>query len=249
MAIPVSRQTLIDYCFRILGYPVIEINVDDDQVEDRIDDALQFYQTYHSDSYLTTYFKHQITQEDFDAKSIQIPDEIFGIRQILPLLRGTSGSLGMFDARYQIMLSDMYSLGFSGELADYVHVQKYLSTINLLLGSGNRFRFNRHQGRLILDVDWGTDITVGDFIIAEADRIIDPAESPKIWNDYFLKKYATALIKRQWGINLKKFEGIQLPGGITMNGQQMFDEANEELQRLEEEARSNWEEPLGFLVG
>lgn len=246
--IPNSRKTFIDYCMRNLGFPVIQINVDDDQVSDRVDDALQFYQEYHSDGSIKTFFKHQVTQEDIDNKYIPVPDEILTVIRVLPFT-SSSSTVNMFDVRYQMMLNDMYNLGFAGNLDTYYQTIQHLNTVDMLFNGLPQTRFSRHANQLFIFSDWDRMIRKNDFIVVEAYRVIDPNAAPKIYNDMYLKKYATALIKRQWGINLKKFEGVQMPGGITLNGQQIFDEAQEELRTLEEEMRLNWEDPVDFMTG
>ena len=246
--IPNSRQSLINYCLRQLGAPVLEINVDDDQIEDRVDEALQFYREYHSDAIYHDYFKHEITQTDIDNKYIDIPDALINVIRILPLTFENS-SISMFDARYQMALSDMYNLGFSGNLANYAHVQQYMETINMMINGTPQVEFNRHMNRLYLNIDWERFLNVGDYVIVEGYRVVDPDTFTDIYNDMFLKRYLIALLKRQWGINLKKFEGMELPGGVTLSGQQMYDEATEEIRQIEEEMQLKYEMPVNFFVG
>lgn len=249
MAKPNSRQTLIDYCLRSLGYPVIEINVDEDQIEDRIDEALQFYQTYHADAVEKVYLKHQVTAQDIENKYIQLNDLITDVIRVLPI-RSALGSSSLFDIEYQMHLNDIYSLGFMGTLVEYQMSKQWLSLLDIVINDDNKeTNFERHKNQLAIDMDWGREVTEGEFIIVECYRILDPESFTKVYNDYFLKKYATALIKRQWGANLIKFEGMQMPGGVTFNGRQLFDDANQDIERLEEEARSNWELPTDFYTG
>jgi len=246
--IPNSRQTLIDYCLRNLGAPVLEINVDEDQIEDRVDEALQFYREYHSDAIAHEFFKHQVTQDDIDNRYIEIPDAVLNAVRVMPFTYENS-SISMFDARYQMALNDMYNLGFAGTLANYVHVQQYITTLDMMINGTPQVEFNRHQNRIYLNIDWERYLAVGDFLIVEGYRVVDPDTFPDVYNDMFLKRYLTALIKRQWGINLKKFEGMELPGGVTLNGQQMYDEATEELRQIEEEMQLKYEVPVDFFVG
>ena len=249
MAKPISRSTLIDYCYRSLGAPVIEINVDEDQVDDRIDEALQFYQTYHTDSIEKIYLKHQVTQTDIDNGYLPINDLITDVIRVMPL-RDSSPSDNMFDIRYQMHLNDVYSLGFMGSLAEYEMTQQWLALLDLIIDNDDKhISFERHKNQLRIDMDWSTEIAVGNYLVVECYRILDPALYSDVYNDYFLKKYATSLIKRQWGANLSKFEGMVMPGGVTFNGRQLFDDANEELTKLEEEVRLNWEQPVDFYVG
>jgi hypothetical protein len=249
MAKPNSRQTLIDYCLRSLGAPVIEINIDDDQLDDRVDEALQFYQHYHDDAIEKIYLKHEVTQTDIDNGYIAINDLITDVVRVLPL-RETVSSTDMFDIRYQIHLNDIYALGFMGSLTEYVMAQQWLSLLDLVIDSDEKHvNFERHMNRLTIHMDWSEEVEVGDHLLVECYRIIDPDTFTDVYNDYFLKRYATALIKKQWGQNLIKFEGMVMPGGVTFNGRQLFDDAVQELEQLVEEARLNWEKPVDFMTG
>jgi len=249
MAKPNSRQTLIDYCYRSLGAPVIEINVDDDQIDDRIDEAFQFYQTYHADAIEKIYLKHQVTQDDIDNGFIPINDLITDVIRVMPI-KDSGSANALFDAKYQMHLNDVFSLGFMGSLAEYEMTQQWLSLLDLIVGSNDKhISFERHKNQLRVDMDWAKEVLVGNYVIVECFRILDPTTYTDVYNDYFLKKYATALIKRQWGTNLSKFEGMVMPGGVTFNGRQLFDDANEELTKLEEEVRLNWEQPVDFYIG
>ena len=249
MAKPNSRQTLIEYCLRNLGHPVIEINIDEDQIDDRIDEGLQFYQHYHADAIEKVFLKHQVTQTDIDNGYIPIPELVTDVIRLLPI-RDTMSANNLFDIKYQMHLNDMFSLGYMGSLLEYSMAQQYLSTLDLIIDSDDKFvSFDRHRDQLRIDMAWGEEVVVDDYLIVEAYRIIDPDTYTDIYNDYYLKKYCTALIKKQWGANLIKFEGMQMPGGVTFNGRQLFDDAVEELQKLEEEVRLNWEQPVDFYTG
>lgn len=249
MAKPNSRQTLIDYCLRNLGHPVIEINIDEDQIDDRIDEGLQFYQHYHADAIEKVFLKHQVTQTDIDNGYIPIPELVTDVIRLLPI-RDTMSANNLFDIKYQMHLNDMFSLGYMGSLLEYSMAQQYLSTLDLIIDSDDKFvSFDRHRDQLRIDMAWGEEVVVNDYLIIEAYRIIDPDTYTDVYNDYYLKKYCTALIKKQWGANLIKFEGMQMPGGVTFNGRQLFDDAVEELQKLEEEVRLNWEQPVDFYTG
>lgn len=249
MAVPNSRDTLIDYCLRALGAPVIEINVDDDQVSDRVDEALQFYQHYHADAIEKVFLKHQVTQTDINNGYLTLNSLVTEVIRVLPI-RDTMSSNNLFDIKYQMHLNDMFSLGYMGSLLEYSMAQQYLSTLDLIIDSDSKFaQFDKHRNRLEIHMKWDEEVNVNDFLVVEAYRIIDPETFTEVYNDYYLKKYLTALLKRQWGANLLKFEGMQMPGGVTFNGRQLFDDANEELQRLEEEVRLNWEEPVDFYTG
>ena len=249
MAKPNSRQTLIDYCLRNLGHPVIELNIDEDQIDDRIDEGLQFYQHYHADAIEKVFLKHQVTQTDIDNGYIPIPELVTDVIRLLPI-RDTMSANNLFDIKYQMHLNDMFSLGYMGSLLEYSMAQQYLSTLDLIIDSDDKFvSFDRHRDQLRIDMAWGEEVVVDDYLIVEAYRIIDPDTYTDVYNDYYLKKYCTALIKKQWGANLIKFEGMQMPGGVTFNGRQLFDDAVEELQKLEEEVRLNWEQPVDFYTG
>ena len=325
MAKPNSRTTFIDYCLRSLGAPVLEINVDDDQLDDRVDEALQFYQSYHDDAIEKFFLKHKVTNSqlifqavttgnfvvgetvtggtsgakaviksipssstlrynvlsdsnipfqasetvtgdssgatgvisssggivkgDMENGYIPINDLITDVIRLLPI-RDSVTSSDMFDIRYQLHLNDIYSLGFMGTLSEYVMSQQFLSMLDLVIDSDEKHvDFNRHKNRLEVFMDWNEEVDVDDYLVVECFRIIDPDTYTDVYNDYYLKKYATALIKKQWGTNLIKFEGMQMPGGVTFNGRQLFDDANEELIKLEEEARLNWEKPVDFMTG
>lgn len=318
MGIPTSRDALILYCKRDLGFPVVEINVDDDQVSDRIDEALQFFQTYHFDSMQKVYLKHMITQQDKDRKYIDTTqasgvasttsgsnvvtglgtqfaaefapgvslisingeqktvtsitselsltvdsafsntninepisnvlanDAIAGVTRIFPI-SGSSASLNMFDLRYQLRLHDLYDFT-STSYVNFVLTQQHLRTLDMLFSGEMPIRFNKHQNRLYIDTHWDT-LNVGDFLILEAYKILDPNAYTEVYNDKWLKRYATALIKKQWGTNMKKFGGLTLPGGVTLQGQQIWEEAMAEIKEIEEQMQSMWEEPPQFILG
>ena len=248
MARPNTRATLIDYCLRRLGHPVIEINVDDDQVEDRIDDALQFYQEYHSDAVQRVYLKHQLTADDITNGWIPVTDATVFVTRVLPISNTLSTS-NMFSAKYQMFLNDLYNLNYMGSMINYVQTMSYMSMIDTVIsGASEITHFNRHLNRLHLRLDW-SDVTVGQFIIVEGYQIVDPETYSDVYNDMFLKQYATALIKQQWGANLIKFEGMVLPGGVTLNGRQIFDDATNEIAQIKEQMQLSYETPPMFFVG
>lgn len=249
MAKPISRQTLIEYCLRQLGSPVIEINVDEDQIEDRIDDALQYYQEYHSDAIYRYYLKHQITAEDITNEYIPISDNVLFVQRIFSVNENSTTGSSLFNANYQIRLNDLYNLNFAGSIQYYEQLQQHMSLLDMKLNGSEAIRFNRHMNRLHIDFEWGRDILEGQYIIADCYRIVDPDSFSDVYNDMFLKKYATALIKKQWGANLIKFEGMQLPGGVTLNGRQIFDDSVTEIKEIEEQMQLNYEKPPVFLVG
>ena len=336
MTQPTSRATLKDYAKRQLGHPVVELNLDDDQMEDRIDDALEYFQEYHFDATEPTFLKHQITGStlkltanvvftagekitggtsgvratvheyhsanttiryknpevksggdgntfyanttttfgngetvtgatsgasattaasnanslgDFDNEYISITENIIGVKGVIPFYRETEGNTNMFSVNYQYALNDLYRMGTGAQMSNYVFTQQQLTTINNLFNTMPRFRFNRHTDRLYLDVRWGDDVKIDDFIVAECYTITDPSSFSDVYGDMFLKKYVTSLFKKQWGQNLIKFEGLQLPGGVTLNGRQLYDDAVQELDKIEEEVQLKYQLPDDFMIG
>ena len=251
MATPTSRATLIEYCKRRLGDPVIEINVDDDQVEDRVDEALQYYQEYHSDATVRTYLKHQITATDVSNEYITLSNNILFVSKMFPLESSFNQSRNFFDIKYQMMLNDIADLmNFAGDLAYYEQMQQYLSLLDMKLNGHPQVQFARRQNRLYIFGDFvDGDIKEGDFIVAEVYTIVDPSAHTSVFNDMFVKEYTTALIKQQWGTNLIKFEGMQLPGGVVLNGRQIYDDATGEIATLRENLRLEQELPPDFFVG
>ena len=257
MAIPTSKTTFKSYCLRALGFGVIDINVSDDQVDDRIDEALQYFAQYHYDGVEKMYLKYQITQDDIDRAAsndtttatdtvdsnitatfkegknfIPMPSSVVSVIQIFPFDDQTTNN--MFDIRYQLRLNDLYDFS-STSIIHYQMTMQQLDFLSHILVGEKPIRFNQHQNRLYLDMDFANDIDVGEFLIIECYRKIDPATYTDIFDDIYLKRYATALIKRQWGANLSKFQGVQLLGGVEMNGEAIYSQAQEELQKLEED--------------
>jgi hypothetical protein len=247
MALPASRDQMKDWCLRQLGFPVIEINVDDDQVEDRIDEAFSYFQQFHFDAGERWYLKHQITSTDIANEYIPIPDSIIGVNRIFPI-GSTNASVNMFDLRYQLRLHELYDFT-STSYVNYVLTQQHIRTLDMLFSGETPIRFNRHTNKLYIDQNWISGVQAGEWIIIEGFIVLDPETYTKVYGDRMLLKYATALIKRQWGNNMKKFAGMQLPGGITMNGQAIYEEATQEIKDLEDLIRDTYEEPPLFLVG
>jgi len=246
MAQPTSRATLKEYALRRLGSPVIEINVDDSQLEDRIDDALQFFAEYHFDGVEKTYLKHILTDADVAAEYIELDDSVISV---IKLFQFSEGTVNMFDIRYQMALNDFYGLrNPTQSLVNYSITQNHLSLIQDILSPEKSIRFSRVTNQLKIDTDW-SELNVGDYIIAEAYSVLDPETYPEIYKDRMLKRYVTALFKRQWASNLSKFEGVQLPGGVTFNGRELFDQAQTELDKLEEQVQEMYELPPDFMVG
>ena len=279
MAIPTSREELVDYSLRQLGAPVLEINVDDDQIDDLDDDAIQFFNERHFDGVEKMYLKHQITQDDLDrgrangtsgvgivttvgvstdipgygilnsnwyetSNFIEVPDAVIGIEKVFRFDTSTISG-GMFSIKYQLFLNDLYQFN-SVELLQYAMTKTYLEDIDFLLTTDKQIRFNKRQDRLYLDIDWGVE-SVDNWIIIECYRALSPGGG--FWNDYFLKRYLTTLIKRQWGQNLIKFRGTKLPGGIELNGREIYDDAEKELAELRSKMSTDYEMPPLDLIG
>jgi sporulation protein YlmC with PRC-barrel domain len=317
MAKPATRKQFKEYCLRRLGWPVIDINVDDEQVEDRIDDALSFFYDYHYDGTEKLFMKHRITQADIDRKWIYCPDPILFVTGVLRF-DDSNSSINMFDLRYQLRLHDLYDFT-SVSYVSYEITMQHIQTLNLLFSGTPQFRFNRMQNKVFLDIDWTRDVNVGDYVIIECYRAMKPdaitltgtvsmvagnttvigtgtifdqeiaendfvdfggeslqvnkikspteiilstppaATSPTasmtvvgltdVWDNRFLKAYASAKIKMQWGSNMKKFGGIQMPGGVTLNGKEIYDEAEEEIGKLEEQIYNSTSMPSEIFIG
>ena len=268
MATPSTRETLKQYCLRNLGKPVIDINVDDDQVEDRIDEALQYFSQYHVDGVERMYLKYEVTQADVtrmttdSSESITedsvttawktgnnflvVPSSVISVVNVFPL--SDRANLNMFDVRYQLRLNDLYDFS-STSIVHYEMTMKHLDFLDHILVGEKPIRFNQLSNRLYIDQDWSNDITADEYIIIECYRKLDPNDHTDIFDDLYLKRYATTLIKRQWGQNLSKFSGTAMLGGVTLNGPELFSTALDEQQKLEEEIRLNYEEPPHFQQG
>jgi hypothetical protein len=243
-----SRPQLIDYCLRRLGAPVTEINVDDEQISDRIDDAIEFFQEYHFDGVEKVFLKLEITAQNIEDEWIAIPPDILSVLRILPIPNFSAFQTGMFNEEYQLRLADMDNFSTSSLINWSMQLTNY-SLITHLFSIQPTMMYNRKQDRLYLETDWEEKFNVDSHIIVECYRALDPATWPQVYNDMFLKKYATALIKQQWGSNLKKFTGVVLPGGISLDGQTIFTEATEEITKIEDEMSMKYElPPDGFIA-
>ena len=267
MAQPASRTELRDYCLRQLGFPVLEINVDDDQIEDAIDDALQYYRERHYDGVERMYLKHEFTAADqtkFETSDttttingdvweernryISIPPHVMGISKVFGLASNAIRN-NLFGIEYQIFLNDLYAVG-SLDMLNYYMVKQWMETIDMVLNNGSfvEFRFNQRQDRLYLDV--GKDMLDEDvYVIIDCYRALDPETFTQVYNDPFVKKYTTSLIKRQWGQNLIKFNGIQLPGGVSMNGRELYTDAVNEIAEMMAKSSSTFELPPMDMIG
>jgi len=305
MAVPNTRETLKQYCLRSLGKPVIDINVDEDQVEDRIDEALQYFAQYHTDGVERMYLKYKVTADDITrlttnkkfnadekgtvAENIEletgtntqeegagdiiqesgsalltedstivrtayeetqnyliVPDSVISVINVFPL--SDRANLNMFDVRYQLRLNDLYDFS-STSIINYDVVLRHLDFLDHILVGEKPIRFNQYNNKLFVDMDWKNDISVGEYLVIECFRKLDPTVMTDVYNDIYLKRYTTALIKRQWGANLSKFNGVAMLGGVTLNGQQIFSEAQEDIRKLEEEIRGTYETPVTYMIG
>ena len=280
MAKPTTRQELIDYCLRKLGAPVLEINLDDDQIDDLVDDALQYFNERHFDGVERMYLKYKITQTDIDrgrgsgtngvgivtttgsanisgigtttfnfyetSNFIQVPDSVIGIEKVFKF-DTSSISGGMFSIKYQLFLNDLYYFN-SVELLQYAMVKSYLEDIDFLLTTDKQIRFNKRQNRMYLDIDWASQ-KEGSFLVIDCYRALDPSSFTKVYNDSFMKKYLTALMKRQWGQNLIKFRGVKLPGGIELNGRELYEDAEKELDDIKQRMTMEYELPPYDFIG
>ena len=247
MAVPSSRDDFKEYCLRALGKPVIEINVADDQIDDRIDQALRFYWDYHFDGSEKIYFKHEVTANTISDGYIDMPENIIGAVRMFPIGDPSTSSGDIFNIRYQIALNDLYTLT-NVALVDYYMTMEHLALVQELLVGRPQIRYNRHRNRLQID-ETKQDLTEGDFLLIEAYEYVDPNTYTDVWSDRWLQHYTTQLIKRQWGSNLSKFEGLQLPGGVTFNGRQIYDDAQQEITKLEEEMINNYSLPVMDMIG
>ena len=281
MAQPSSRSTLIDYCKRQLGAPLLEINIADEQVSDLVDDAIQFFQERHFDGVIQTFLKYKVRQVDIDrargrgaadqvgivttttsativgvsttftfeedSNYLEMPSSVIGVNKLFHFDGSNTVTNNMFSVKYQLFLNDVaFNLGYAGIL-NYAMTKRYLEDINFALTTEKQIRFNQRQDRLYMDMDFAS-MTVDDFLVIDCFRIIDPDDHTGVYNDYFLKRYLTALMKKQWGQNLIKFQGVKLPGGVELNGRQIYDDGQRELDIIREQMSTTYElPPLDFI--
>jgi hypothetical protein len=253
MASPTSRTELKDYCLRKLGFPVIDLNLDDDQIDDRIDDALQKFRDYHYDGTEEVYLAHQVTDGDVSNNYITVADSIIGVSRVLPINSGSISSqsqqgFNIFDINYQIRLNDFYNL-LSSSYTYYVIAREHLAMLDMIVTGELPFAYNKKVNQIQIRMDWANRIAVGDYLVFETVRIVDPNTYSKVFNDSWIKSYTAALIKRQWGSNLTKYANYTLPGGLTVNGEKIYEDAAAEVEKLEEKLRDVYEPPPQFLVG
>ncbi|QMP83908.1 MAG: hypothetical protein [Caudoviricetes sp.] len=246
MASPTTRAEFRENCLRRLGKPVIEINVDEDQVEDRVDEALRYYWDYHFDGSSKTYYKYQVTEQDKINQYVTIPENIIGVVNIFDL-GSALGTNNLFNIRYQIALNDLYTLT-SVSMVPYYMAMQHIQFLEFLLVGKQPLRYNRNTNRLYIDMDWDR-INGGEFLVVEAYEVVDPDLYVDVWKDRWLLRYAACLIKQQWGTNLKKFEGMKMPGGLSFNGQQIYNEATDEREKLEQEMIYTYSLPATDMIG
>jgi len=247
MAQPTTRTEFKEWCLRKLGKPVIEINVDIDQVDDRVDEALSYYWDYHFDGAEKVYYKHQLTQEDKDNQYITVPENIIGVINIFNVASTATFSSDMFSAKYQFILNHLHEIS-NYNLVHYYMSMQHLQFMEGLLTGQIPIRYNRHVNKLHVDTGWD-DLSVGNYIVLEAYQVVNPETYADVWKDRWLQNYASAKIKYQWGSNLTKFNGMQLPGGVQFNGEQILQDARDEIQRLEEDMITSYSLPVVDMIG
>jgi len=272
MANPNTRETLKQYCLRNLGKPVIEVNASDEQLEDRIDEALQYFAQYHYDGIRRTYLKYKLTSADKtrlsalngstetatdtpssntttwyeDNNYLSVPQSVVSVINIFPF--SNKGNLNLFDVRYQLRLNDLYDFS-STSIINYDVVLRHLDFLDHILVGEKPLRFNQHDNRLYIDQDWKNDLQVGEYMVIECYRKLDPETYTDVYNDIYLKRYVTQLFKKQWGANLSKFNGVAMIGNVTLNGAQIYQEALQEIDKLEQEIRSSYELNPAMMIG
>jgi len=247
MAQPTDRHSFKEWCLRKLGKPVIEINVDPDQVDDRVDEALSYYWDYHFDGAEKMFLKHQITAEDKENGYITVPENIIGVINIFNVSSTSLSTSNIFSAQYQFALNNLHDIASYDTVHFYMGMQ-HIQFLEEILTGAQPIRYNRHVNKLYIDTDW-SNLTEGQYIVAECYQIIDPEVYSDVWKDRWLQNYATAKIKYQWGSNLTKFEGMQLPGGVTFNGQQILSDSQAEIEKLEEDMVNSYSLPVHDMIG
>ena len=244
---PANKEELKEFCLRQLGYPVIQINVDDEQVNDAIELAFEYWNEFHFNGTERAYVKHVITNEDINNRYVTVSDNLIGATRVFKV-GGNKMAMNMFDLRYQLRLNDLWDLS-STSYVNYSLTMQHLATLDLIFTGETPIRFNRLTNKLYIDMDWEADVDAGEYIIVEGFVITDPDTYTRVWNDRMLKKLATAYVKKQWGTNMSKFDKMQLPGGVTMRGVDIYTEAVGDIDKIEQNIRDTYEAPPGFLVG
>lgn len=239
------------YCLRALGAPVVNIDITDEQMDDRWEEALEKFNDYHFNGTEKVYIKHQVTQTDIDNRWIPISSNITGVTRVLPINSVSGNFQNPFSIGYQIRAADVWNMtsGGGGQMAYYYNMRQYTSLMEQVLNGVPAIRFNRILNKIHIDIGWGTTVTLGDWIVVEGFQAVTPATYVRVFDEPWLKEYTIALFKRQWGTNMSKFDGVQLIGGITLNGGAIYEEAMQEIQALEQRLRDEFEEPLPFYMG
>ena len=247
MAKITSREKFKEYILRRLGAPVIDINVDDEQIEDRIDDALLKYRDYHFDGMQHVYYPYQLTQTDINNQYVTLPEDFVGVTRIFDI-NDSFGAMNLFNIRYQLHLTELFNIS-SVSVTPYVVAMRHIEFLEEVFVGKKPIRYNRNTDKLYIDMAWDDDTVEGQFIMIDGYREVNPEENPDVWDEPWLRQYATQLVKRQWGEHLKLYEGMNLPGGITFNGQKIWDEANEEIQKLEDTVINDYSLPVTDMIG
>lgn len=242
-----SREELIQYCLRKLGAPLVEINITEEQMDDVVEHSLSFYRDYYFDGIEKVYLKHEVTQEDIDNGYITLPDKIFGVNRVFPTNGATAAQTNIFDLQYQLRMNDFRDLT-STSMIYYAQMMQHMDLLDQLLNTYRQFRWNKLTNKLYLDQNWNVKDKVGNWILIDCYSALDPAEAPKFWNERSFKDHVTAALKQQWGANIKKFNGIQLPGGISLDGQAMYEEGKAEVEEIEQAILGKLS-PLEFMMG
>ena len=247
MAKITSREQFKEYILRRLGSPVIDINVDDEQIEDRIDDALLKYRDYHFDGMQHVYYPYQLTQPDINNRYVTLPEDFVGVTRIFDI-NDSYGAMNLFNIRYQLHLNELFNIS-SVSVTPYVVAMRHIEFLEEVFVGKKPIRYNRNTDKLYIDMAWDDDTVAGQFIMIDGYREVNPEENPDVWDEPWLRQYATQLVKRQWGEHLKLYEGMNLPGGITFNGQKIWDEAQEEIQKLEDTVINDYSLPVTDMIG
>lgn len=234
MAQPASREEFKDYILRKIGAPVIQINVSDEQVEDRVDEAISFWRDYHYNGSQLVYLKHVLTEEDVERGYVKLPERLLGISKIFDIDTSISTGTGIFNVQYQFVLNNLTDItGYS--IQNYWMTMSHLEFLQEWLVGRPLIRYNKHINKLYIDAGKAS-LRAGSYIIIEAYDIIDPDEYSDVWADRWLQNYASVLVREQWGLNLTKFSNMQLVGGVSFNGEQILADARQERQTMEEDA-------------
>ena len=247
MAKITSREKFKEYILRRLGSPVIDINVDDEQIDDRIDDALLKYRDYHFDGMQHVYYPHQLTQTDITNQYVTLPEDFVGVTRIFDI-NDSFGAMNLFNIRYQLHLNELFNIS-SVSVTPYVVAMRHIEFLEEVFVGKKPIRYNRNTDKLYIDMAWDDDTVAGQFIMIDGYREVNPEENPDVWDEPWLRQYATQLVKRQWGEHLKLYEGMNLPGGVTFNGQKIWDEAQEEIQKLEDTVINDYSLPVTDMIG